>query len=99
MNESLFRGRQLTVVPKYKTIRGFAPRGGGFRGGRGGRAMMTQLMNLLSGGRGFGYRGGFRGGRGGFRGARGRGGGPPQGQMGPDGNSQGGMPSKDDGEQ
>ena len=74
-------------------------RGGGFRGGRANRAMISQLMNLLSGGRGYGFRGGFRGGRGGFRGARGRGG-PPAAGMGaggPDGgNTQGGLPDRDD---
>lgn len=73
LNESLFRGRQLTVEPKRKPIRGMG-RGNSFRG-RGGnqRVFFTQLMSLL--GRGMGVRGGgFRGGRGGFRGGRGRGG-------------------------
>ena len=35
LNESLFRGRQLTVDSKRKPIRGMS-RGGGMRGGRGG---------------------------------------------------------------
>lgn len=53
LNESVFRGRTLKVVPKRTNVPGMGPRGrgrGGFRG-RGGRA---------------GYRGGFRG-RGGYR--------------------------------
>lgn len=74
LNESLFKGRQLTVEPKRKNIRGMG-RGGGFRGGRGGRALFSQFMSLF--GRGMGFRGGFRG-RGGYRG-RGRGGAPSQG--------------------
>ena len=73
LNESLFKGRQLTVEPKRKNIRGMS-RGGGFRGGRGGRALFSQFMSLF--GRGMGFRG-FRG-RGGYRG-RGRGGAPPHG--------------------
>lgn len=72
LNESLFKGRQLTVEPKRKNIRGMS-RGGG-RGGRGGRALFSQFMSLF--GRGMGFRGGFRG-RGGYRGGRGRGGGAP----------------------
>jgi len=75
LNESLFKGRQLTVEPKRKNIRGMS-RGGGIRGGRGGRALFSQFMSLF--GRGMGFRGGFRGGRGGYRGGRGRGGGAPQ---------------------
>jgi len=79
LNESLFRGRQLTVEPKRKNIRGMG-RGGGFRGGRGNpRALFSQFMSLF-GGRGMGgFRGGFRGRGGGFRGGRGRGGGGPGG--------------------
>ena len=75
LNESLFRGRQLTVEPKRKNIRGMS-RGGGFPRGRGNpRALFTQFMSLF--GRGMGFRGGYRGARGGgFRGGRGRGG-PP----------------------
>ena len=76
LNESLFKGRQLTVEPKRKNIRGMS-RGQGFRARGGGRALLSQMMSLLS--RGMGFRGAFRGGRGGFRG-RGRGaGGPPSG--------------------
>ena len=71
LNESLFKGRQLTVEPKRKNIRGMS-RGGTYRGGRGGRALFSQIMSLF--GRGMGFRG-FRG-RGGYRGGRGRGG-PP----------------------
>ena len=81
LNESLFKGRQLTVEPKRKNIRGMS-RGRGF-GGRGGRgALFSQFMSLF--GRGMGFRGGFRGGRGGYRGGRGRGGGAP-GEGGPAG--------------
>ena len=74
LNESLFKGRQLTVEPKRKNIRGMS-RGGTYRGGRGGRALFSQIMSLF--GRGMGFRG-FRG-RGGYRGGRGRGSGPPTG--------------------
>lgn len=75
LNESLFRGRQLTVEPKRKNIRGMGR--GSHRGQRGNpRALFAQLMGLF--GRGMGYRGGYRG-RGGFRGRGGRGGGPPPG--------------------
>ena len=70
-------------------------RGGNFRGGRANRAMLSQLFNLISGGRGFGYRGGFRGGRGGFRGGRGRGGAPPTGGVQDAGSTQGAMPPRD----
>lgn len=72
LNESLFKGRQLTVEPKRKSIRGMS-RGGGYRGGRGDRQLFQQFMSIF--GRGMGYRG-FRG-RGGFRGGRGRGGALP----------------------
>jgi len=64
LNESLFKGRNLKVVPKRTNVPGMGARGRGRGGPRGG-------------GRGFGGgRGGFppRGGyRGGFRGNRGRG--------------------------
>lgn len=75
LSESLFKGRQLTVMPKRKNIRGKSvPRGGGF--GRGNPMAMFQSMFRMMG---RGYRGGFRGrGRGGF--GRGRGGGPPMDQ-------------------
>lgn len=63
LNESVFRGRNLKVVPKRTNVPGMAPRGrgrGGFRGGgRGG-----------FGRGGFPPRGGYRGG---YRGGRGRG--------------------------
>mmetsp|Transcript_25105 Transcript_25105/g.33661 ORF Transcript_25105/g.33661 Transcript_25105/m.33661 type:complete len:96 (+) Transcript_25105:430-717(+) len=86
LNESLFRGRQLTVEPKRKPIRGMS-RGNSMRG-RGGnqRVLFNQLLGLL--GRGMGFRGGFRA-RGGFRG-RGRGG--PGQNSGPGGDSTGGGP-------
>lgn len=64
LNESVFKGRNIKVVPKRTNLPGMSRgRGrGGFRGGRGG---------LGRGGFGFprggGYRGGYRGrGRGGF---------------------------------
>lgn len=72
LNESLFRGRQLTVEAKRKNIprRGAAAIRGGGRGNP--MAMMMQIMRGFYGGRG-GYRG--RGGRGmpmgGPRGGRG----------------------------
>lgn len=58
LNESVFKGRNIKVVPKRTNLPGMGRgrgRGrGGFRGGRG-----------FYGGRGgFGPRGGFRGGRG-----------------------------------
>ena len=72
LNESLFKGRQLTVMPKRKNKPGMS-RGRGFGGGGNPMGyMMMQVMRAL--GRG---RGGFRGR--GFRGGRGRGGGPPGG--------------------
>lgn len=84
LNESLFKGRQLTVMAKRKNMPGRG-RGGnmGFNGRGGGNpvAMMMQMMRGFSfprGGRGGGRGmapGGFRGGRGG-RGGRGDRGGP-----------------------
>lgn len=78
LNESLFKGRQLTVMPKRKNKPGMGRGGYGGGGGRGGgnpMAMMMQLMRGMSRGM---YRGGGRGrgGPGGFRG-RGRGAGGP----------------------
>lgn len=73
LNESLFKGRQLTVANKRKNIAGRG-RGMGFGGMRGANnpmAMMMMLMKGMYGGMGRG-----RGGRGGFRG-RGRGGAAP----------------------
>ncbi|KAH8785519.1 hypothetical protein F5883DRAFT_87976 [Diaporthe sp. PMI_573] len=66
LNESVFKGRNIKVVPKRTNVPGMSRgRGGrgGFRGGRGGPGSY--------GGRGgFVPRGGYRGGyRGGFRGA------------------------------
>ena len=89
LNESLFRGRQLTVEPKRKNIRGFSRGGSSFPRGRGNpRALFSQFMNIF--GRGMGFRGGFRG-RGGYRGRGGRGG-PPGGAVGGDGNTMGSQP-------
>ncbi len=68
-NESLFKGRQITVIEKRKNIAGM-----NIGGGRGQQAQFAQLaamMQMVFKGRG----GGFRGGRGGFRGAP-RGGAP-----------------------
>lgn len=73
LNESVLKGRQITVMPKRKNVPG---RGRGQFGGRGTRAMA--MMQRILGGmmRGIGMRGFGRGmGRGGYRG-RGRGG-PP----------------------
>jgi len=56
-NESLFKGRQITVIPKRKNIPG---QGSSMRGGR----QMAQFANMLAvmmGGRGMRGRGGFRG--------------------------------------
>ncbi|PQE26846.1 polyadenylate-binding 2 protein [Rutstroemia sp. NJR-2017a BVV2] len=64
LNESLFKGRNLKVVPKRTNVPGMQ-RGRGGRGGRG-------RGGYFGGGRGGGYspRGGYRGG---YRGNRGRG--------------------------
>lgn len=65
LNESIFKGRNIKVVPKRTNVPGMSRgRGrGGFRGGRGG-------FGGRGGGfppRGGGYRGGYRGrGRGGY---------------------------------
>ena len=66
MNESLFKGRQLTVEPKRKNVRGMG-RGGGMGRGRGTMAIVQQfLYNAIRGGgrgmRGRGFRGRGRGG-------------------------------------
>ncbi|KAF3924218.1 Nucleolin [Orbilia brochopaga] len=66
LNESIFRGRPLKVVPKRTNIPGMQRGRGGYRGGGRGRGGF---------GGGYGNPGGYRGGyqpRGGFRG-RGRG--------------------------
>ncbi|KAK7716955.1 poly(A) binding protein Pab2 [Diaporthe eres] len=68
LNESVFKGRNIKVVPKRTNVPGMSRgRGGGgrggFRGGRGG-------PGFYGGRGGFVPRGGYRGGyRGGFRGA------------------------------
>lgn len=62
LNESLFKGRQITVAAKRKNVHG---RG---RGGARGKNMMTQAMSVFAAmmmGKG---RGGWRGPRGGGRG-------------------------------
>lgn len=80
LNESLFRGRNIKVVPKRTNLPGMTrgPRGGGGRGGgppppRGGRGGFGGPRGGYGGGgygappympRGGGYRGGYRGGRG-----------------------------------
>jgi len=67
LNESVFRGRNLKIVPKRTNLPGMT-RGG--RGGRGGGGPRGGRGGFGRGGfppRGGGYRGGFRGrGRGGF---------------------------------
>lgn len=74
LNESLFKGRQLTVMPKRKNKPGMSTGRGGFnmRGGSP-MAMMMMLSRFMQG---RGMRGSVRGTRGGFRGGRGRGGDP-----------------------
>jgi hypothetical protein len=68
-NDSLFKGRQITVIPKRKNIPGQG--GAGMFRGRNNMAMqMASMISMMMG------RGGMRGGRGGFRGAP-RGGAPP----------------------
>lgn len=70
LNESLFKGRQLTVIPKRKNKPGMGSGRGGFNSrGANPMALMLALMRNMQG---RGMRGGIRG-RGGFRG-RGRGG-------------------------
>jgi hypothetical protein len=72
LNESLFKGRQLTVMPKRKNKPGMGSARGGFntRGANPMALMMAIMRNMNRG-----MRGGIRG-RGGFRGGRGRGGDP-----------------------
>lgn len=67
LNESVFKGRNIKVVPKRTNLPGMS-RGG--RGGRGGARGGGR--GFFGGGRGGGFppRGGFRGG---YRGGRGRG--------------------------
>lgn len=74
-NDSLFKGRQLTVMPKRKNKPGMGRGGMGAFGGRGSNNPLAMMMTLMRGmTRGMaGPRGGFRGGRG-----RGRGGAPVQ---------------------
>ena len=68
-NDSLFKGRQITVIPKRKNIPGHGA--GAIQ-----KAPVQQLMNIVNmmfsnrgRGRGGMPRGGFRGGRGGAPGA------------------------------
>ncbi|ROW10001.1 hypothetical protein VPNG_06504 [Cytospora leucostoma] len=72
LNESVFKGRNIKVVPKRTNVPGMSSRGGA-RGGRGG--FRGRGGGGFYGGRGgFVPRGGYRGGyRGGFRGGAGRG--------------------------
>lgn len=70
LNESLFKGRQLTVMPKRKNKPGMG-RGGGFGMNPRGNPM-AMMMTLMRGMQRGMYRGGR--GRGGFRGRGGRGG-------------------------
>ena len=62
-NESLFKGRQITVIEKRKNKPGMSHAGG--RGQQAQIAQFAAMMQMMFKGRG----GGFRGGRGGFRGA------------------------------
>lgn len=77
LHDSLFKGRQLTVHIKRKSIpgRGRGMAFGGMRGANNPMAMMMMMMRGMARGmRGSrGYRGGNRGD---FRGGRGRGGAP-----------------------
>ena len=70
-NDSLFKGRQITVIPKRKNVPGHGPAGlgGGFNK-KNPASHLLNVMAMMFGGRGGGPRGG---GRGGFRG------GPPGG--------------------
>jgi len=66
LNESVFHGRNLKVVPKRTNVPGMSARGrgrGGVRGGRGGYRGRGGYDAALDGGRGRGspYRGGYRG--------------------------------------
>jgi polyadenylate-binding protein 2 len=68
LNESMFKGRNIKVVPKRTNVPGMSARGG--RGGRGGFRGRGGAGFPFGGRGGFVPRGGFRGGyRGGFRGA------------------------------
>ncbi|POS72673.1 polyadenylate-binding protein [Diaporthe helianthi] len=63
LNESVFKGRNIKVVPKRTNVPGMSRgRGGrgGFRGGRGGPGFYGGRGGFVPRGRG-GYRGGFRG--------------------------------------
>jgi len=67
LNESLFRGRNLKVVPKRTNLPGMTRgRGrGGMRGGGRGGGFGGYGRGGYGAPRGGGFRGGFRGGRGG----------------------------------
>mmetsp|Transcript_22102 Transcript_22102/g.15782 ORF Transcript_22102/g.15782 Transcript_22102/m.15782 type:complete len:91 (-) Transcript_22102:243-515(-) len=65
LNESLFKGRQLTVMAKRKNIPGRGHRGQA--GGRGQNPMMLMMQFARAMSRG-GMRGGYRGARGSYRG-------------------------------
>ncbi|ROV89663.1 hypothetical protein VSDG_08053 [Cytospora chrysosperma] len=68
LNESMFKGRNIKVVPKRTNVPGMSARGG--RGGRGGFRGRGGAGFPFGGRGGYVPRGGFRGGyRGGFRGA------------------------------
>lgn len=68
-SESLFKGRQITVLPKRKNLPGH---GSGAMRGRGNMAhQFAAMMQMM-----FAQGRGGRGGRGGFRGGAGRGGAP-----------------------
>ncbi len=76
LDESLFKGRQLTVMPKRKNKPGFSRGGMGYgsRGANNPMAFMLQLMRGMTRGMVRGGRGGRGGPPGGFRGRGGRGG-------------------------
>jgi hypothetical protein len=60
LNESLFKGRQITVIPKRKNVPGRGRGGMGAGGGRGKNALMQiagMLQMAMMGGRGRGGRG------------------------------------------
>ena len=58
LNESLFRGRQITVIPKRKNLPGNRPFNA-MRGGRGNNALMhiAGMLQMAMMGRGRGGRG------------------------------------------
>lgn len=62
LNESVFRGRSLKVVPKRTNIPGMQRGRGGARGGRGGYGRGGYAASPYGGRGGFPPRGGYRGG-------------------------------------